>query len=71
MGAIASENPKHRGAISAAVAAALLSAPAWAQQSTVQQADTAGPQEGILQEITVTATRRSEALSKVTESISA
>ena len=59
MGAFASENPKHLAALSAVIAGALLSVPAGAQQSTAQLAENP-PQENLLEQITVTATKRAQ-----------
>ncbi len=73
MGAIASETPKHLRALSTAVAGVLLSVPAWAQQAPIQVAENtqAPPQEGALQTITVTATKREENSQDVALSLTA
>lgn len=73
MGAIVSANPKYPGALRAAIAGVLLSTPALAQQAAVQQVDDRGnlPPEGVLQEITVTATKRVENVQDVAVSMTA
>jgi iron complex outermembrane recepter protein len=73
MGAIASEKAKYPCTVSAAVAAVLMSVPAFAQQAPASQTDntSAAPFEGGLQQITVTATKRAENVQDVALTLTA